>query len=193
MIKSLHLPEAILEKCACARCGWGTLPGIQPNSSGRTVGPVSLHGTWDILQIPQRGGSADSDGPRSPSFHSPHASRSKATHSPSTWKARTRRILCRSTLLSLLKGHTSSFVKLDLLYPSQAHSKYGTSSMDVSPYLWMSHELLQGSDTVPTWMSRAGPEQNAEPPPAGRPHSHSQPALGGTHLTLGVQGTRRKH
>ena len=90
-----------------------------PTPSGHTVGPVALYETWDILQILQRGGTADSAWPRSPSFHILHASRYTATHSPSTWKARTRRILCRITLLSLLKGHTSSFVKLDLLYPAR--------------------------------------------------------------------------
>ena len=114
-----QVPASPRSHRACARWGWGTLPGIQPNSSGHTVGPASLYGTRDILHILERGGSADSVWPRSSSFRSPHPSRSKATHSPSIWEPRTRRIFCRVPLLSLLKGHTSSFVELDLLYPAK--------------------------------------------------------------------------
>lgn len=95
----------------------------------------------------------DSAWPRSPSFHSLHASRYTATHSPSTWKARTRRILCRITLLSLLKGHTSSFVKLDLLYPAR-------HTPNMAHPLWTSRLISgchMGSSGAVTQSSRGRP------------------------------------
>lgn len=66
-------------------------------------------------------------------------------------------------------------------------SKRKASSLDILLYLWVPRGLLQGSDTVPTWMSRAGPKQGGEAQPAGGPQAMVSQSWVGTSNTFGFK------